>query len=52
MPISFNFIPFAGGVKLKWLLNIVLTIPLGLGLPFVCKRLSFKKALLAGVLLG
>ena len=52
MSISFNFIPFAGGVKLKWLLNIVLTILLGLGLPFVCKRLSFKKALLAGVLLG
>lgn len=46
-----NLIPFKNGFSKTSLLNIVMTIPLGFGLPFLIKA-SVKKVFIIGVLAG
>ncbi len=45
-------IPFQDGISEDDLLNVVMTIPFGFLLPFVKKRVTWKTALIAGVVLS
>ncbi|MGM0865408.1 MAG: VanZ family protein [Bacillota bacterium] len=46
-----NLIPFSSGFSKTSLMNIIMTIPLGFGLPFLMKT-SLKRILLIGLLAG
>lgn len=48
---TMNLIPFQYGFTKDSFLNILMTVPLGLGLPFLIKA-SFKKIFGAGLLMG
>ena len=47
-----NFIPFANGIGRTDILNLIMTIPFGIGMPFVSKLNSLTKSALSGVVLG
>lgn len=48
---NFNLIPFKGFALETSLLNILLTMPFGFGLPFVYKT-SFKRIVIASIVIG
>ena len=47
-----NFIPFADGIGRTDILNLIMTIPFGIGMPFVSKINSLAKSAISGVILG
>ena len=47
-----NFIPFANGIGRTDILNLIMTIPFGIGMPFVSKLNSLTKSALSGAALG
>lgn len=49
---SINLIPFHGGINRTDILNLIMTIPLGIGMPFISKINSMKKILLLGLFFG
>lgn len=49
---SINFIPFRNGIKRTDLLNIIMTIPLGIGMPFITEIKSMKKIMVLGICCG
>lgn len=44
-----NLIPFKGALNMTSILNIIMTVPFGFGLPFLIKK-SIKKTVIAGML--
>lgn len=49
---SFNFIPFKGGINITDLQNLIMTIPLGIGMPFITKINRLKNSFLLGMITG
>lgn len=49
---SFNFIPFRGGINITDLQNLIMTIPLGIGMPFITKINGLKNSFLLGMITG
>lgn len=47
---NINLIPFKNGIGRMEILNIIMTVPFGIGLPFVSKLRTLKKVTLAGML--
>lgn len=47
---NINLIPFKTGIGRTEILNIIMTIPFGIGLPFVSKLRTLKKVTIAGAL--
>lgn len=40
---SINLIPFQNGINKTDILNVIMTIPLGIGIPFITKIYNLKK---------
>lgn len=49
---SINIIPFHNGINRTDILNLIMTIPLGIGIPFITKINNIKKILLLGLCFG
>lgn len=49
---SFNFIPFRGGISITDLQNLIMTIPLGIGMSFITKINGLKNSFLLGIITG
>lgn len=49
---SINFIPFHNGINRTDILNLIMTIPLGIGIPFITKISDMKKMCLLGLFFG
>ena len=49
---SINFIPFANGIGRTDILNLVMTIPFGIGMPFISRMNNLAKSAISGVILG
>lgn len=49
---SINFIPFHNGINKTDLLNMVMTIPLGFGMPFVANIKNIKRIIILGLSSG
>ena len=49
---SFNFIPFRGGVNVTDVQNLIMTVPLGIGMPFISGLKNLKRILAGGVVTG
>ena len=47
---NINLIPFKNGIGRTEILNIIMTVPFGIGLPFVSKLRTLKKVTLTGML--
>ena len=49
---SINYIPFKGGINRTDILNIIMTIPLGVGMPFITNIKNIKKSMILGLSAG
>lgn len=49
---NINLIPFYNGISMQDIYNVMLTIPLGFGMPFLWKTLSLKKIMASALLSG
>lgn len=49
---SINLIPFNNGINKTDILNMVMTIPLGIGMPFVANIKNLKRIILLGLSIG
>lgn len=47
-----NFIPFVNGIGRTDILNLIMTIPFGIGMPFVSKINSLTRSAISGAVLG
>ena len=47
-----NFIPFVNGIGRTDILNLIMTIPFGIGMPFVSKLNSLTRSAISGAVLG
>lgn len=49
---SMNFIPFKNMFCKESLLNVIMTIPLGFGIPFISKKYTYKSISIMGIIFG
>lgn len=49
---SINYIPFKGGINRTDIMNIIMTIPLGIGMPFITNIKNMKKSIFLGLSAG